>query len=274
MTTCDVQASGAIELYFYGELTPCRAGRRRTAPGGVQPTAARALDELATIRARSPRGRRCRLRPAATGRRSCRGSTRAIASETRTAVGHAAGVRPRAAVARRSYVGYLAMAALLALVTIERGDRRAVREARPSDGPRESTAARSRDPATPADRRGPAGERQAFAALSEEHFERSKLVVLGLATKDAERATSARLGVRAPARVDAADRHAALSAGGRGSRADVARRRHARLELVLLQTSLTDETDPASLAQIQRLIHKRDLVEKMDVVTTSDWRRK
>ena len=41
------------------------------------------------------------------------------------------------------------------------------------------------------------------------------------------------------------------------------------LELVLLQTSLTDEQDPASLPQLQRLIQKRDLLEKMDVVTTT-----
>jgi hypothetical protein len=41
------------------------------------------------------------------------------------------------------------------------------------------------------------------------------------------------------------------------------------LELVLLQTSLTDEKDPSSIQQIQRLIRRRDLIEKMDVVTTT-----
>jgi hypothetical protein len=41
------------------------------------------------------------------------------------------------------------------------------------------------------------------------------------------------------------------------------------LELVLLQASFADERDPASLAQIQRLIRRRDLVEKMDVVAVS-----
>ena len=38
------------------------------------------------------------------------------------------------------------------------------------------------------------------------------------------------------------------------------------LEIVLLQTSMTDEKDPAALPQIQRLIQKRDLLEKMDAV--------
>ena len=37
----------------------------------------------------------------------------------------------------------------------------------------------------------PAGDADGFEALSEEHFERSKLVVLGLATKDPAQVTSA-----------------------------------------------------------------------------------
>jgi hypothetical protein len=41
------------------------------------------------------------------------------------------------------------------------------------------------------------------------------------------------------------------------------------LELVLLQASFTDTSDPESLPAIQRLIRKRDLVGKMDVVETS-----
>jgi hypothetical protein len=41
------------------------------------------------------------------------------------------------------------------------------------------------------------------------------------------------------------------------------------LELVLLQASLTDGTDPSALPQLQRLIRRRDLIEKMDVVSTT-----
>ena len=40
------------------------------------------------------------------------------------------------------------------------------------------------------------------------------------------------------------------------------------LELVLLQTSMSSNPEPATLQQIQRLIHKRDLVTKMDVVVS------
>ena len=41
------------------------------------------------------------------------------------------------------------------------------------------------------------------------------------------------------------------------------------LELVLLQTSMSDKPDMATLEQLQRLIAKRDLVTKMEVVTTA-----
>ena len=41
------------------------------------------------------------------------------------------------------------------------------------------------------------------------------------------------------------------------------------LELVLLQTSHSDEPDAATLSRLQQLIRKRDLVTKMEVVSTS-----
>jgi hypothetical protein len=41
------------------------------------------------------------------------------------------------------------------------------------------------------------------------------------------------------------------------------------LELVLLQTSHSDETDTATLSRLQQLIRKRDLVTKMEVVLSS-----
>ena len=41
------------------------------------------------------------------------------------------------------------------------------------------------------------------------------------------------------------------------------------LEMVLLQTSMTDSADPSALARLQRLIQKRDLLEKMHVVATT-----
>jgi hypothetical protein len=113
-----------------------------------------------------------------------------------------------------------------------------------------------------------AEEDRAFAASSAEHFDRSKLVVLGLATKDPARAragdwtyerelASTLLSDTRMYRLAAEDR-------GLDTLAGVMR----DLELVLLQTALTNDKDPASLGQIQRLIQRRDLVEKMDVVGT------
>ena len=41
------------------------------------------------------------------------------------------------------------------------------------------------------------------------------------------------------------------------------------LELVLLQTSMSEQRDAASLEQLQRLIRRRDLITKMEVVHAS-----
>jgi hypothetical protein len=41
------------------------------------------------------------------------------------------------------------------------------------------------------------------------------------------------------------------------------------LELVLLQTSMSETPDAESLAQLQRLIRRRDLITKMDVVASA-----
>ncbi len=170
----------------------------------------------------------------------------------------AAGARP-ASPARWQHTALLAMAATLALSTT--GVVLAVRAARPA-----APAAALASPAHPSpDRADAAG----FEAVTEEHLERSKLVVLGLAAKDPghvratdwqyERALAGRLlSDTRMYRLAAEDR-------GLGSIASVMR----DLELVLLQASLTDDRDPASLTHIQRLIERRDLVAKMDAVSLS-----
>ena len=109
----------------------------------------------------------------------------------------------------------------------------------------------------------------ALTELSEQHFERSKLVVLGLATKDPQDSTGLDWDYeRELASSLLSDtrlyRHAAEERGME-SLADVMR----DLELVLLQTSMSDAPDADSLAQLQRLIRRRDLITKMEVVKTS-----
>ena len=103
-------------------------------------------------------------------------------------------------------------------------------------------------------------------ALSEDHFERSKLVVLGLATKDPadDRALDWAYERELASSLLDDTRMYRLAAEDRGL-ADIAGVMR-DLELVLLQTSMTDEKDPDALRRIQRVIQKRDLLEKMDAV--------
>ena len=253
-TPCEIQASGAIELYFYDELTPrereavethvLSCGHCRTV-----------LAELGVIRDALAQ------RPVVSGPASGDWSAfmsrldASLAGE-RLPVGNMVAF---ARASRRTYVSYVAMAALLTLVTLSVAI--AIRSrAVPAPTVAGNVAARTaaREPTDTA----------AFTALSEEHFERSKLVVLGLATKDPQRGAADWRYERELATSLLNDtRMYRLAAEDRGltSLAGVMR----DLELVLLQTSLTDDKDPASLPQLQRLIQKRDLLEKMDVVKTT-----
>ena len=193
--------------------------------------------------------------------------------------------RPREIVRERraaSMAFFLAMAALLTLVTASvayvahstrsaRAERRAsaaTGAASPVPGQRQEPAVMPKEPsAVPIEvsvRQPGSADRDAFAALSEQHFERSKLVVFGLANKETqkdggedwayERAlASDLLNDTRLYRLAAEERGMKQIAGVMGD-----------LELVLLQTSLADVPDRAALAQIQRLIRKRDLVTKIE----------
>ncbi len=90
--------------------------------------------------------------------------------------------------------------------------------------------------------------------MTEEHFEKSKLVVLGLATKTADQRHPADWAYERELATSLLNdtRLYRLAAEDRGldNLAGVMR----DLELVLLQTSLTDANDPSSLPQLQRLI--------------------
>ena len=254
MTTCDVHGSGDIELYFYGELAP---PEREAIERHVLRCAdcRAALDELRVIR------EALAARPDVSAPRL--GDWSAFMSRLNSSIASerardGGGTLQRGS--RSPYIAYLAMAALLALVTIS-----VAVAIRARNVPSSAT------PAPVADRAAPPAARDvaAFTALTEEHFERSKLVVLGLATKDPQggRATdwSYERGLASGLLNDTRMYRLAAEDRGLTGLAGVMR----DLELVLLQTSLTDETDPAALPQLQRLIRRRDLIEKMDVVTTT-----
>jgi hypothetical protein len=262
---CDVAGSGTIELAFYGELSaPDRAAFERHVASCGQ--CRQAFEEMSIIRDALAGRPDVAAPPGGEWSGFMSRLERAIETDAARDAGSAMpdpiaplslpSRIPDPASRHRSYAVPVAMAALLALVTIN-----VVFVARSRSASPPAAATAERAPAS-------AAEDVAFEALSEEHFERSKLVVLGLATKDAEHVNAAdwtyERQLAASLLVDT--RMYRLAAEDRGLRSLAGVMRD--LELVLLQTSLTDETDPSSLPQIQRLIGKRDLLQKMESVGT------
>lgn len=266
MTTCFVQASGSIELYFYGELDD--VSRHKTEQHlRVCGQCRQALNELAIIRSALS------TRPDVAGPAGGDWAPflarldQAIRQEQKS--GEAVGVA-RAAVAavparvaggfRRQYVAYIAMAALLALVTASVAYIVRSRDALLGAGPRLAGAAASGRTWT---------DDEAFASLSEQHFDRAKLVVLGLANKAAgdglpaewqyeRELASTLLSDTRLYRQAAEDRRMTQLARLMGD-----------LELVLLQVSMSQDPQPETLEQIQNLIRKRDLVTRMNVTAAA-----
>jgi len=266
MSACFLLAFGSIELYFYGELDgSARADVERHLASCE--ACRQALGELQTIRDALA------SRPDVSAPPS--GAWRGFMTRLDDAIGRQPPVVP-AGLARPSassrvghhYASYIAVAALLALVTTSVAY---VVRSRPalvgdSDIPPIDAATMpiaGDPPARPWDADA------AFASLSEQHFERSKLVVLGLASKDAQDAGAVEWEYeRELATTLLSDtRLYRLAAEERGmtSLAKVM----GDLELVLLQTAMSSDPEPATLQQIQGLIRKRDLVTKMNVVAVN-----
>jgi Putative zinc-finger len=267
MTRCGVQGTGAIELYFYDELAPAE---RASIEQHVWQCAecAQALEELRVIRAALA------ARPDVSSPAS--GDWSGFMTRLESAIARQS--HPGSLVRRSpkgegggGYAAYLAMAALLALVTVSvtialrsRQTLPAPTNASADDRVRLKADATENSVRLKAD--ATENQNADFAAISEEHFERSKLVVLGLATKDPgdhrpsdwayeRELASSLLNDTRMYRLAAEDRGLTNIAGVMRD-----------LEIVLLQTSMTDDTDPSALRQIQRFIQKRDLLEKMDAV--------
>jgi hypothetical protein len=258
--TCPIQERGVIELFFYGELSPAE---RDDVHSHLRQCAScrSALEDLSTIRAAlasrpdvaTPPGGdwsrfTARLEAAVAGEHALTRELRSGAEERR-------GARP-AWLART--LPYLAAAAVLALATIAA----VVLVRRHPEPPAPALSARPA-PGAPA-ASAPAVADPALVSVSDQHFERSKLVVLGLTTKDASTAAAASWEYeRDLATTLLGDtrlyRHAAEERGMRRL-AGVMR----DLELVLLQTSMADEPDRQSLEQLQRLIRRRDLITRMN----------
>jgi hypothetical protein len=106
----------------------------------------------------------------------------------------------------------------------------------------------------------------ALRQVTAEHLERSKLVVLGLAGRDPDHTRSAdwQYERRLAGTLLPETRLYRLAAQERGAE-DVA---HVMrdLETVLLEASMSESADRESLQRVQRLIARRGLVSKMQMV--------
>lgn len=264
--TCHRVESGEIELYFYGELDA--AVRLALEPHVAScGECRRALEDLAVIRSALASRPAISAPPAGDWSGFMRRLDAAIHFEQQVKqVAAAAAAPPRrfawATPAR------LAMAAVLTLA-VTSAAYVAYSVSRSAGRPTEVVStARVEAPSAAAVPDPLPTPEKAFAALSEQHFERSKLVVLGLANKDPRRVSQAdwEYERQLASSLLSDTRLYRMAAEERGMKtiANVM----GDLELVLLQTAFAGPSGREDLEQIQRLIQKRDLVTKMDVAAS------
>ena len=259
---CDVQESGAVELYFYDELD---AGERDRIAAHVRQCRACAsvLEDLRMIR--QALAARPDVSAPASGDWS--GFMRRLDSAVRQTSAVIPGVPPHTVAEFRprsvplSYAGLFAMAALLAIVTIGVAFVARQRSVMPtwqdSSASVPSTAALSPVATT------------GLQSAGARHFERSKLVVLGLAGRESQASTPSDWAYERQLATSLLNdtRLYRMAAEERGLTGLAGIMRD--LEIVLLETSMAEETDSAALEQIQRLIRKRGLIQKMDTVASA-----
>jgi putative zinc finger protein len=274
MSVCDLFDSPDIELYFYNELD---AGERRRVDAHLRGCAAcrQRLDDLRAIRRALASRPVVDAPPAGDWSGFMRRLDAAIAADTTAP--RRASVSPRVATPRRGWARFaratgarglrpaLAFAAMIALVTL--GVAIAARY-RTTPAPAPVVESASQAPAqTPAALN--ADPNRSLKVGTAEHLERSKLVVLGLATRDPQHTTAAdwQYERQLAGNLLTDTRLYRLQAQDRGM-TDVARVMR-DLETVLIEASMADKPDRDTLERVQRLITKRDLVVKMQVVASS-----
>jgi hypothetical protein len=266
MMTCGVLAAGTIELYFYGELP---LSDRPGVEAHVKHCGEcrQALDDLTLIRAALSSRPDVATPPGGDWSAFMTRLDRAIQQPDGQLVEIDSHQRHRGTsiLLGRRVGPYLAVAALLALATTAALLVFSKARHRDEGQPPVVATAPARE-LTPTPVAAPVAPDAGLVSLSGQHFERSKLVVLGLATRDAAKPgkddwayerdlATTLLGDTRLYRQAAEER-------GMDGLAGVMR----DLELVLLQTSMSQEPDRESLEQLQRLIRRRDLLTKMNVV--------
>lgn len=251
MTPCDRLDAGAVEQYFYGDL-----------PAGAVPRTEEHLRACATCRAHLADLQalsEALSRPAvvdAPPAGDWSGFMRRLEEQTTRR-------RPvRSPVGRR--LASWAAAAAAVLVIAVAGTLLAWR------GVRSGPPARPQPPTPVATvQASQPSSRARLQTAAAEHLERSKVVVLDLAMRDPREKPAAWQDERRLAQGLLSDtRLYRLTAEEKGM-TDIA---HVMgdLETVLVEASMSDSRDPEALARVQRLIAKRDLLMKMQVVSAWD----
>lgn len=260
MNTCAVHDAASIELYFYDELEGAERIWITEHLRGCRVCAA-ALEELTVIRAALA------MQPDVSAPPS--GDWTPFMKRLEASLGAqpaGAAVVPFPAstsVVRRPVAGWVTMAALLAIAAVSvffasQAGRRTLQQ--DVDMPSVQIADGDATDVNPI--------QTGLASVGARHLERSKLVVLGLANMEPDAGAASDWAYERELATsllnDTRLYRMAAEQRGLASLAGVMR----DLELVLLQTAMAEDTDETALPQIQRLIRKRGLVEKMDVVGT------
>jgi hypothetical protein len=273
MTACELFETPDIELYFYGELDPPDRARVDAHLRGCAPCRQR-LDDLHAIR-RALADRPAVDAPPAGDWSGFMRRLDAAVQPSRSALRAASG-EPERAVVLEHHRGrwrarhVMTLAAMLAVVVTGVFMAARFRAADPADrAVKVAPNGVAQNPAQPVPPESGKSEERALREVSAEHLERSKLVVLGLATRDPQDTKSDdwQYERQLAGTLLSDTRLYRLTAQDRGI-SDVARVMR-DLETVLLETSMSDEADRDALERVQRLIAKRDLVLKMQVVATT-----
>ena len=247
--SCMWHDRGSAELFFYGELD---GGERERFGAHLEKCAVcrAALADLETIR------------DALAARRESAGPgeswepfmQRLNAALDRETAARTAGIGRAGALLRIAATLAIAAAGLWAGFAWQRA-----RNDRPAPVTTQVSSGREHTPSAPT-----------LVSATDEHLERSKLVLLGLAAKDARHASpndwQYERRLAATMLADTTQYRLAAAEGGRADLAGVL----GDLETVLLEASLGDESDPRALERLQHLIGKRDLLTKIQVITTEE----
>jgi putative zinc finger protein len=263
MSVCELFATPDVEMYFYEELDPVDRARVERHLRGCEPCRQRLADLHAIRRALASR-------PAVDAPSAgdwsgfMRRLDHAVAGTVEPSHHRTVEPKNRRTLEPWNLRTLLPLAAVLALVTMG-----VLAAARFRPAPVRVAVTNPVVPVVeaPVPKAAAARPDRALREGSAELLERSKLVVLGLATRDPHTRSEDWQYERALAGTLLTDTRLYRQAAIRRGAPEVERVMR-DLETVLLEASMSDKKDRAALERVQRLIAKRDLVVKMQVMAT------